>query len=89
MARDKTTLLRPIPFASTSTGKRGSEIERDHAAMVLAGYITGMLHFDPECISEHFRDGLTERLNKLRQAQGIDKAVFVREAATRICQAAE
>jgi hypothetical protein len=89
MPRDKVSLPRPIPFASASNGKRESELDRDRAALELAGFITGMLHFDPECIGEHFREGVMRRLNQLRQVHGIDKAMFIHQAAAGIRQAAE
>jgi hypothetical protein len=79
-----------IPFnAIPSTVRRASETERDQAALALVGYVSGILTFSPEDISDGYREGLIQRINKVRQTQGIDRITFVNETAARIRAAVE
>jgi hypothetical protein len=78
-----------IPFTFIPSAiKRASENDRDQATLALVGYITGILHFAPESIGAEHREGLIQRINKVRQTQGIDRIAFVNETAARIREAA-
>jgi hypothetical protein len=57
--------------------KQASESDRDQAAITLAGYITGILQFSPDMIGDGYRDGLIERVNRVRQTQGIQPIVLL------------
>lgn len=77
-----------IPFHTVSSVRRASEIERDQAALVLVGYVAGILHFAPDSLGAELRAGLIERINKVRQTQGIDRIMLANETAARIREAA-
>lgn len=78
-----------IPFAKVpSRIRRASEIDRDNAALVLVGYIAGILHFSPDGISDEYRAGLILRINKVRATQGIGRAMIVNETPPKIREAA-
>jgi hypothetical protein len=62
---------------ATAKVKRAGESDRDQAAITLAGYITGILQFSPDMIGGGYRDGLIERVNKVRQTQGIKPIVLL------------
>jgi hypothetical protein len=57
--------------------KPANEGDRDQAAITLAGYVTGILQFSPDMIGDGYRDGLIERVNKVRQTQGIQPIVLL------------
>jgi len=63
--------------------RRGTEAERDRAAIALAQYISGLLQFDAQSLAPHVREGLSERVTKLRRLQGLE-ASTVAELANRI-----
>jgi len=82
-------MLKPVPFEVIGASlKRGSEINRDRAAIELAAYVIGLLKFDP-AIHPEYREELLKRANKVRQSQGNGAVVFVAETAATVRAAAE
>ncbi|MDB5606672.1 MAG: hypothetical protein JWP25_3572 [Bradyrhizobium sp.] len=79
--------LKPIPFeAIGKPGRRASELDRDNAAMALAGHVVALLKFGP---TEGWQDELLKRANKVRISQGNGAVTFIAETAERIRAAAE
>lgn len=73
-----------IPHHLPSSTKLAPAIDRDRAALILVGYLSTMLDCEEIKLPEGWRQGLRQRIDKVRQTQGL----FATEAAARIREAA-
>lgn len=61
-----------IPFEKVgSARRRGTEADRDNTAVILVGFLCGVLDVAPGHFHEHIRERMIERLNEVRRSQGL------------------